>query len=204
MSLTLSLKKRFVKDGLFYAEVNELLGKMLSEDGYAGVEIKPKSNNTHIVIKCTKTPEVVKKIPSIQKLLQLRYNFSSEEKLEIFAERIQARGLSAKAQAQSICYKLKGGLAVRRACYGVLRYIMNSGKAKGCQIIVSGKIRGQRARKMKFKEGYMIASGNAKDDLIVEAIEHVSMRQGIIGIRVKIMLPPHNIERSGKKQRKVN
>ena len=42
------------------------------------------------------------------------------------------RGLCAIAQAESLRYKLIGGLAVRRACYGVLRFIMESG-AKGCE-----------------------------------------------------------------------
>ena len=30
--------------------------------------------------------------------------------------------------------------------------------AKGCEVIVSGKLRGQRAKSMKFKEGYMVNS----------------------------------------------
>merc|ERR1712072_187571 len=47
------------------------------------------------------------------------------------------------------------GLAVRRACYGVLRFIMESG-ALGCEVIVSGKLRAQRAKAMKFCDGYMI------------------------------------------------
>lgn len=52
------------------------------------------------------------------------------------------RGLCAVAQAESLRYKLLGGLAVRRACYGVLRFVMESG-AKGCEVIVSGKLRAQ-------------------------------------------------------------
>jgi ribosomal protein S3 len=39
---------------------------------------------------------------------------------------------------------------VCRACYGVLRFVMESG-AKGCEVIVSGKLRAQRAKSMKFK-----------------------------------------------------
>lgn len=46
----------------------------------------------------------------------------------------------------------------RRACYGVLRFVMESG-AKGCEVIVSGKLRAARAKAMKFKDGYMLASG---------------------------------------------
>ncbi|KAL3744555.1 hypothetical protein ACJRO7_013773 [Eucalyptus globulus] len=57
------------------------------------------------------------------------------------------------------------------ACYGVLRFVMESG-AKGCEVIVCGKLRAQRAKSMKFKDGYMISSG----------------QPGVLGIKVKIML----------------
>merc|ERR1712183_192659 len=85
-------------------------------------------------------------------------------------------------------YKLVGGLAVRRACYGVLRYIMESG-AKGCEVVVSGKLRGQRAKSMKFSDGLMIHSGDPCNDYVDTACRHVLLRQGVLGIKVKIMLP---------------
>lgn len=188
--MSISKKRQFVKKGIFFAEINEFLRRMLAEDGYAGVEVKPQPESTHIIIKCTKIPEVVKRIPYIQKLIQLRHKeFSTDESLKVFAEKVQARGLSARAQAQSICYKLKGGLAVRRACYGVLKFIMDDGEAKGVEIIISGKLRGARAKAMKFNEGYMVTSGDATNYYIREAVEHVLLRQGTIGVRVKIMLP---------------
>jgi len=189
MSHNVSKKRKFIKEGIFRSEINEFLRRMLAEDGYAGVEIKPRPECTQIVIKCTKTPEVVKRIPYIQKLLQLRHKFTKEDSIKVFAEKVTPRGLSARAQAQSICYKLKGGLAVRRACYGGLKFIMDNGGAKGVQIIISGKLRGARAKAMKFKEGYMITSGEATKSYITEAVEHVLLRQGTIGVRVTIMLP---------------
>lgn len=42
-------------------------------------------------------------------------------------------------QAESLKYKLLGGLAVRRACYGVLRFIMESG-AKGAEVRRSASV----------------------------------------------------------------
>merc|ERR1712107_453395 len=84
--------------------------------------------------------------------------------------------------------KLIGGLAVRRACYGVLRFIMESG-AKGCEVVVSGKLRGQRAKSMKFVDGLMIHSGDPCNDYVDTACRHVLLRQGVLGIKVKIMLP---------------
>ena len=73
--------------------------------------------------------------------------------------------------------------AKHRACYGVLRFIMESG-AKGCEVIVSGKLRAQRAKAMKFKDGYMVSSGNPTRDYIDAAIRHVMLRQGVLGIKV--------------------
>ena len=71
-----------------------------------------------------------------------------------------------------------------RACYGVLRFIMESG-AKGCEVIVSGKLRAQRAKAMKFKDGYMISSGQPVHDFIDSAVRHVLLRQGVLGIKVR-------------------
>lgn len=76
---------------------------------------------------------------------------------------------------------------MRSACYGVLRYIMEAG-AKGAEVVVSGKLRGQRAKAMKFKDGYMISSGNPVREYIVSCTRHALLRQGTIGMRVKIML----------------
>merc|ERR1719233_2189323 len=42
---------------------------------------------------------------------------------------------------------------------------------------------------MKFKQGYMIASGDAVNHYIDSAVKHVKLRQGVLGIKVKIMLP---------------
>ena len=65
---------------------------------------------------------------------------------------------------------------------------MESG-AKGCEIIVSGKLRGQRAKAMKFVDGLMIHSGDPINHYVQKAVKHVELRQGVLGIKVKIMLP---------------
>lgn len=116
-----------------------------------------------------------------------RFSFSAGS-VELYAEKVATRGLCAIAQAESLRYKLTGGLAVRRACYGVLRFIMESG-AKGCEVVVSGKLRGQRAKSMKFVDGLMIHSGDPCNDYVDTATRHVLLRQGVLGIKVKIMLP---------------
>merc|ERR1712087_982836 len=59
----------------------------------------------------------------------------------------------------------------------------------GCEVVVSGKLRGQRAKAMKFVDGLMIHSGDPVNDYVDSAVRHVLLRQGVLGIKVKIMLP---------------
>lgn len=63
---------------------------------------------------------------------------------------------------------------------------MESG-AKGCEVVVSGKLRAARAKSMKFTDGFMIHSGQPAKDFIDFATRHVLLRQGVLGIKVKIM-----------------
>lgn len=72
-----------------------------------------------------------------------------------------------------------------RACYGVLRFVMESG-AKGCEVVVSGKLRAARAKSMKFTDGFMIHSGQPARDFVDHAVRHVLLKQGVLGIKVKM------------------
>ncbi|KIZ01886.1 40S ribosomal protein S3-1 [Monoraphidium neglectum] len=180
---------RFVADGVFYAELNELLVRELAEDGYSGVEVRQTPMRTEIIIRATRTQSVLgekgRRIRELTSVVQKRFNFPPET-VELYAEKVANRGLCAVAQAESLRYKLLGGLAVRRACYGVLRFVMESG-AKGCEVIVSGKLRAARAKSMKFKDGYMVSSGDPVRVYLDSSVRHVLLRQGVLGIKVRIM-----------------
>lgn len=156
---------------------------------YSGVEVRVTPTRTEIIILATRTQNVLgekgRRIRELTSLVQKRFNFAAGT-VELYAEKVANRGLSAIAQCESLRYKLLGGLAVRRACYGVVRFIMENG-AKGCEVIVSGKLRAQRAKAMKFIDGFMIHSGHPAREYIDSACRHVLLRQGVIGIKVKIM-----------------
>jgi len=188
---TLSKKRKFVADGVFNAEINAFFERELGEDGYSGVEIRVTPVRTEIIIRATKTQNVLgdrgRRIRELASLIQKRFNFP-DRTVELYAERVGNRALCAIAQAESLRYKLLGGLAVRRACYGVLRYIMEN-EAKGVEIIISGKLRGARAKAMKFKDGYMVKSGHAVNLYVDTAVRNILLKQGVLGIKVSIMLP---------------
>lgn len=54
-----------------------------------------------------------RRIRELTSVVQKRFNFPAES-VELYAEKVADRGLCAVAQAESLRYKLLGGLAVRR------------------------------------------------------------------------------------------
>ncbi|KAJ1940799.1 ribosomal protein S3 [Linderina pennispora] len=190
MASQIAKKKKFVADGVFYAELNEFFQRELASEGYSGCEVRVTPARTEIIIRATHTQDVLgvkgRRIRELTSIVQKRFNFP-EGTVELYAEKVAARGLCAVAQCESLKFKLLQGLAVRRAAYSVVRYVMESG-AKGCEVVVSGKLRAARAKAMKFSEGFMVHSGNPAKEYIDYAVRHVDMKQGVLGIKVKIML----------------
>ncbi|THD28718.1 Ribosomal protein S3 [Fasciola gigantica] len=198
----MSLKRKFVQAGVFKAELDEFLKRELAEDGYSGVQVRECRKYTEVIILATKTQSVLgegsRRIRELTSVLQKRFGFQ-EGALQMFTEKMTYRGLSAIAQAESLRYKLTYGLPVRKACYGILRFIMESG-ARGAEVIVSGKIKGQRAKSMKFTDGLMIHSGDPVNSYIDKAVRHVLLPQGILGIKVKIMMNHDSTGRTGPRK----
>lgn len=97
--------------------MDELLQREIAEEGYSGVEVRVTPTRTEIIIRATRTKNVLgekgRRIRELTSIVQKRFEFP-EGSVELFAERVANRGLSAVAQAESLRYKLLGGLAVRR------------------------------------------------------------------------------------------
>merc|ERR1711963_894406 len=156
---TVSKKRKFVADGVFKAELNEFLTRELAEDGYSGVEVRVAPTKTEIIIMATRTQNVLgekgRRIRELTSVVQKRFNFP-EGTVELYAKKVQTRGLCAIAQAESLRYKLIGGL--------------------------------------------MIHSGDPVNDYVDSACRHVLLRQGVLGIKVKIMLPFDPAGKTGPKK----
>jgi small subunit ribosomal protein S3e len=130
-------------------------------------------------------------------LVQKRFNYERDS-VELMVEKISKKGFCAAAQSELIKAKLLQGIPVRMAANSIIKTVIKDG-ARGCEIIISGKLRQQRAKTMKFKQGYMIHSGQPQKDYIDVAVRHVFFKQGIMGVKVKVMLPHDPTGRFGVK-----
>ena len=190
----INTKKKFVADGVFQAELNEFLARCLGQEGYAGIEVRATSMSTEIRVKATKTKEILeksaKKVRELKSLIEKRYNFNDDDnKVDLSIKPYpHDRNLCASAQAETIKMKLLSGTPVRLAANNVIGLVIRKGQAIGCEVIISGKVRGARAKAQKYKGGYLISTGQPKKEFIDEAVRHVELRQGVLGIKVKIMM----------------
>ena len=59
MVALISKKRKLVADGVFYAELNEFFTRELAEEGYSGVEVRVTPTKTEIIIRATRTQDVL-------------------------------------------------------------------------------------------------------------------------------------------------
>ena len=72
--------------------------------------------------------------------------------------------------------------------YRVLKQIMDAG-AKGAEIIMSGKIPGERGKSWRFFAGYLKKTGQVAIEKVRKGFAIALMKPGVAGVKVRI-LPP--------------
>lgn len=183
-------KRKHIADGVFKAELHSFFSRAMEDAGYSGFELTNTPSKPIIVIKATNTTTLFKdnsrKIRELESLIQKRFDYKADG-IQIQVHRLRQKGLCASSMAESIKIKLLNQIPVRLAVNSVIKMAVDKDKAKGCEVIISGKLSQQRAKSMKFKKGYMISSGQAKVDYLDTAIRHVLLKQGVMGVKVKIM-----------------
>jgi len=185
----LPLKNVFIQEGLKRAAIDEFLEKELKRAGYAGVELFKTPIRTRVVIYAARPGLIIGRgghnIRELTQILEERFGI---ENPQIEVEEVEDPDLSAKVVAARIAAALQRGVHFRRAAYFALRRIMEAG-ARGAEIIIRGKLVSQRAKYRKFTAGYIAKTGEPAEKFVDEAVTHVLLKPGVMGIHVKIMRP---------------
>jgi predicted flap endonuclease-1-like 5' DNA nuclease len=61
--------------------------------------------------------------------------------------------------------------------------------AKGCQIIIAGKLTGERHRTEKFTEGHVKYCGETAKEVMMVGFATAKLKPGVLGVKVRIMKP---------------
>jgi small subunit ribosomal protein S3 len=184
-----SIVKYFVSESIKRTEIDEFLQKKIERAGYGGVTISKTPLGTHIVIYAMRPGLVIGRggetIRELASLLEESFKVSNPQ---ISVSEIEIPELNAYVVASKVASALQRGVHFRRAGFWALNQVMEAG-ALGAEIVVSGKLRTERARFEKFRAGYLPKCGEPSLRYLRKAVVHVQLKPGMFGVRVRIMPP---------------
>lgn len=180
-------ERKFVAENVRRVLLKEYLMKEVSRAGFGGLEVQRTPMGTRVLL-ITERPGLVigrrgQTIKNLTTVIEDRFGF---ENPQIEVQEVKNANLNAQIMAEKLAFSLERGWHFRRAGHSTVRRIMDAG-ARGCHIIVAGKLTGQRHRTEKFKEGYIKFCGEPKANFITRGYAVAKLKMGVIGVTVEIM-----------------
>ncbi len=185
----MAAQKAFINRNLKYVQVNEYLNRELTLAGQGEIEIHKTPMGHRVIIHAVRLGMVIgrrgRNIRKITETLEHKYGLETPQ-LEV--RDLEEPRLNARVMAGRLISQIQKGFHFRRAGYALVRRIM-SANARGCEISIKGKLTSQRARTEVFREGFVAKCGEPAEIFVDEAVLEVTLKQGVIGVHVKIMQP---------------
>lgn len=185
------IERKFVQEKVKEFQIKEFITQTLKNIGHSNTTLQRTPLGEKIIIKAAKPGLLVgRKGDNIKKLTTTLKKKFKLENPQIEIEEVQQPMLDAQIVAERIASNLeKFGLQKFKGIgHKVLQDVMDA-KARGVEIIISGKVPSKRARSWRFYKGYLKKSGEATTTGIKVAYAKALLKTGIIGVQVRIMPP---------------
>ncbi len=184
----MAAERKIVAEHVRRVLLKEYLMKEVSRAGFGGLEVQRTPMGTRVIL-TTERPGLVigrrgQTIKNLTQVIEEQYGFDSPQ---IEVQEVENASLNAQIMAEKLAFSLERGWHFRRAGHSTVRRIMDAG-ARGCYIIVAGKLSGQRHRTEKFKEGNIKFCGDTKTQFIEHGYAVAKLKMGVIGVTVEIMV----------------
>ena len=180
-------ERKFVAENVRRVLLKEYLMKEVSRAGFGGLDVQRTPMGTRVILS-TERPGLVigRRGETINRLTHtIEKNFGFENP-QIEVQEVPDASLNAQIMAEKLAFSLERGWHFRRAGHATLRRVMESG-ARGCYIVVAGKLSGQRHRTEKFKEGSIKYCGEPAIQFVDQGYAVAKLKMGVIGVTVRIM-----------------
>lgn len=182
-------ERKFVTENIRRHLLKEYMMSKVGRAGFGGLDVQRTPMGTRVTL-ITERPGLVigrrgEAIKSLTRAIEVDFNFNNPQ---IEVQEVENPNLNAQIMAEKLANALERGWHFRRAGHSTVRRIMESG-ARGCQVIIAGKLTGQRHRTEKFKDGHIKFCGQAKLDWMQQGFSVAKLKPGVMGITVQIMHP---------------
>lgn len=181
-------ERSFVRENVNRMLIKEFLLKKIEGAGFGGMNIQRTPLGTRISILVERPGMVIGRGGNKIKELtdEIREKFKVDNPQIEIEEAGSKAALNAQIMAEKLAEALERGWHFRRAGHSTVRRIMEAG-AKGCQVIISGKLTGDRHRTEKFTEGHVKYCGETARQVMEEGYAVAKLKPGILGVKVRIM-----------------
>lgn len=185
----MAVERKLISENLKKLAVKEFLKKELSRAGCGEIDVQRTPLGTRIILHAQRPGLVIgRKGASIRKstsVLSKKYGINNPQ---IEVNELPVPELNAQVMAESIASSLERGIHFRRAAYNAMRRIMEAG-ARGVEIEISGKLTGERAKSVKFVDGYLKRCGEPALIHVRHGFSEAAPKPGLLGVKVQIMPP---------------
>ena len=183
-------ERNFIRENTNRILIKEFLIKKIEGAGFGGMNIQRTPMGTRINILVERPGMVIGKGGSKIKELteEIKENFNVDNPQIEIEEAGSRASLNAKIMAEKLAEALERGWHFRRAGHSTVRRIMDAG-AKGCQVIIAGKLTGARHRTEKFTQGHIKYCGETAKEVMDIGYAVAKLKAGVLGVKVGIMKP---------------
>ena len=182
-------ERKFVTENIRRVLLKEYLMKAVDRAGFGGVEVQRTPMGTRVTLIVERPGIVIGRkgaaIKSLTNAIEKDFKFDNPQ---VEVQEVDNPNLNAQIMAEKLAFALERGWHFRRAGHSTVRRVMDSG-ARGCHVVVAGKLTGERHRTEKFKEGYIKFCGEPKLKFIRKGFAVAKLKPGVIGVKVEIMAP---------------
>lgn len=186
------IERKFIERGVRDLKVREFLEGEFERADFSHVEIHRTPLNTIITIHAGRPGIIIGRAGAkIKELTDTLAKAFGIENPVLEVKTVEKPELDPKIVARQIVSALERGLPYRRLANTYLRTVMEAG-AIGVEIVISGKMAGERKRLERFVEGYIRKCGEPAEKYVEKGYAAATLKAGVIGVRVSIMrtLPP--------------
>ncbi len=182
----MSAVRNVIKNNFRNMELNEFLAAALKDAGYGGVEVQKTPIGARITVFVTRPGLVIgRKGTGIKDLMaKIEQKFGLQNP-QISVLEVTNPELNPHIMCNRIAQLIERGTAFRRAAMWSLNTIMNAG-ALGVEVVISGKLRTERAHFEKHTIGVVPKSGNIAGQIVTTGVSHVLTKMGLMGIQLRI------------------
>jgi small subunit ribosomal protein S3 len=182
----MSAAKNVIKNNFRNMELNEYLAEALKDAGYGGIEVQKTPVGARLTIYVTRPGLAIgRKGIGIKDLMtKIEQNFGLQNP-QISVLEISNPELDPHIMCNRIAQLIERGTAFRRAAMWSLNTIMSAG-ALGVEVVISGKLRTERAHFEKHTIGIVPKSGHNADMIVKTGVSHVLTKMGLMGIQLRI------------------